>query len=188
MLEQNSTFWLDCPLTGHKQVFLTSGLVLGPFPLELFVRSLQLGAGSAGICRERWLWLLRVQRDQGTRGGGRPGWIQQRNEQLQDVQLSLWSPLQHAAIAVCTLRSIFVCGTYAWVGSTANGLTVSTTQNGFTTAAGGGLDIEVNRHIAVKRIQVEYVMSQLPQFGTNLNSIQSNLRYSAGVVLHLGAK
>jgi hypothetical protein len=57
MLEQNSTFWLDCPLTGHKQVFLTSGLVLGPFPLELFVRSLQLGAGSAGIYRERWLWL-----------------------------------------------------------------------------------------------------------------------------------
>jgi hypothetical protein len=27
-------------------------------------------------------------------------------------------------------------GTYAWVGSTTNGLTVSTTQNGFTTAGG----------------------------------------------------
>ena len=33
MLEQNSTFWLDGPLNGHKQVFLTSGLVLGSFPL-----------------------------------------------------------------------------------------------------------------------------------------------------------
>jgi hypothetical protein len=33
MLEQNSTFWLDGPLNGHKQVFLTPGLVLGSFPL-----------------------------------------------------------------------------------------------------------------------------------------------------------
>jgi hypothetical protein len=33
MLEQNSTFWLDGPLTGRKQVFLTPGLVVGPFPL-----------------------------------------------------------------------------------------------------------------------------------------------------------
>jgi hypothetical protein len=33
MLEQNSTFWLDGPLNGHKQVFVTPGLVLGSFPL-----------------------------------------------------------------------------------------------------------------------------------------------------------
>ena len=33
MLEQNSTFWLNGPLSGHKQVFVTPGLVLGSFHL-----------------------------------------------------------------------------------------------------------------------------------------------------------
>jgi hypothetical protein len=33
MLEQNSTFWVDGPLKGQKQVFLTPGLILGTFPL-----------------------------------------------------------------------------------------------------------------------------------------------------------
>jgi len=79
-------------------------------------------------------------------------------------------------------------GTYAWAGSTAAGPIVGTTQNGFATAAGGGLDIALTHHIAFKPIQVEYLMSQLPQLATNTNSIQNNLRYSAGVVLRLGAK
>ena len=79
-------------------------------------------------------------------------------------------------------------GTYAWAGSTATGPIAGTTQNGFTTAAGGGLDVQLTPHIALKPIQLEYVMSQLPQLGTNVNSIQNNLRYSAGVVLRLGAK
>jgi len=33
MIEQNSTFWVDGPLKGQKQVFLTPGLILGTFPL-----------------------------------------------------------------------------------------------------------------------------------------------------------
>jgi hypothetical protein len=33
MIEQNSTFWLDGPLHGDKQVFLTPGVVAGPFAL-----------------------------------------------------------------------------------------------------------------------------------------------------------
>ncbi len=77
-------------------------------------------------------------------------------------------------------------GTYAWAHSTAAGPIVPATQNGFATAAGGGLDIALSRHFALKPIQLEYVMSQLPRFGTNSNSIQNNLRYSAGVVLRLG--
>jgi hypothetical protein len=42
MLEQNSTFWVDGPLNGHKQVFLTPGLVLGSVPLA---GTLHLGIG-----------------------------------------------------------------------------------------------------------------------------------------------
>ncbi|MCU1338600.1 MAG: hypothetical protein JWO19_4181 [Bryobacterales bacterium] len=79
-------------------------------------------------------------------------------------------------------------GTYAWANSTATGPIVPTTQNGFAAAAGGGLDIALTRHIAVKPIQLEYLMSQLPQLGNNTNSIQNNLRYSAGVVLRFGSK
>jgi hypothetical protein len=33
MLEQNSTFWSGGALDGRKQVFLTPGLVVGPFPV-----------------------------------------------------------------------------------------------------------------------------------------------------------
>jgi hypothetical protein len=42
MLEQNSTFWVDGPLKGHKQVFLTPGVVLGSFPI---VSTLHVGFG-----------------------------------------------------------------------------------------------------------------------------------------------
>jgi hypothetical protein len=42
MLEQNSTFWVDGPLSGRNQVFLTPGLVLGPFPLT---GTLHVGVG-----------------------------------------------------------------------------------------------------------------------------------------------
>ena len=48
--------------------------------------------------------------------------------------------------------------------------------------------VHMTQHLAFKPIQVEYVMSQLPHFGTNANSIQNNLRYSAGIVLRLGSK
>lgn len=39
---------------------------------------------------------------------------------------------------------------------------VPTTQNGFATAAGGGLDYRLTQHIGLKPIQVEYVATQLP--------------------------
>ena len=61
-------------------------------------------------------------------------------------------------------------------------------QNGFATATGGGVDIAITRHIAIKPIQVEYIMSQVPSFTTNRNSFQNSLRYSAGVVVRLGER
>jgi hypothetical protein len=73
-------------------------------------------------------------------------------------------------------------GVYAW---TPNGPTG--TQNAFATAAGGGLDYQLNNHIAIKPIQVEYVMTQLPT-SVGLGGHQNDLRYSAGVVFRLGSK
>src|SRR5271165_4130097 len=70
-------------------------------------------------------------------------------------------------------------GAYAWSGPT------STTQNGFATAAGGGLDYAWTKRVSIKPIQVEYVMTQLDsaalggatkRFGNH----QNDVRYSAG--------
>jgi hypothetical protein len=40
----------------------------------------------------------------------------------------------------------------------------------------------------VKPLQVEYLMTQLPQLASNLNSVQNNLRYSAGIVYRFGER
>jgi hypothetical protein len=64
MLEQNSTFWVDGPLSGRKQVFLTPGLVVGPFPLT---GTLHLGLGvgvqtavtSFHQYNHRWIFSIR---------------------------------------------------------------------------------------------------------------------------------
>jgi opacity protein-like surface antigen len=62
------------------------------------------------------------------------------------------------------------------------------TQNNFAAAMGGGIDVALTAHLAVKPIQVEYLMTQYPNTGTNLTSVQNDLRYSAGVVLRFGSK
>ena len=49
--------------------------------------------------------------------------------------------------------------------------------------AGGGIDITVTNHIAVKPIQLEYITAR-----PSSNSFQNNLRYSAGVVFRFGEK
>jgi hypothetical protein len=63
-----------------------------------------------------------------------------------------------------------------------------TSQNNFAAAFGGGVDVNVSSHFAVKPIQLEYLMTQASTGAGNLNFVQNNLRYSAGVVLRLGAK
>jgi hypothetical protein len=74
-------------------------------------------------------------------------------------------------------------GAYVW-----NDLnTVSTTQNAFATAAGGGLDYTLTKHIAIKPIQVEYVMTQIDST-RGFGSHQNDIRYSAGVVFRLGER
>ncbi|MCU1235206.1 MAG: hypothetical protein JWP63_3173 [Candidatus Solibacter sp.] len=61
-------------------------------------------------------------------------------------------------------------------------------QNGFATALGGGMDIALSHLISVKPIQLEYLMTQDPNPFTQVNHIQNDLRYSAGIVLKFGAK
>jgi hypothetical protein len=65
---------------------------------------------------------------------------------------------------------------------------LGTSQNNFAAAFGGGLDVTVSNHLAVRPFQVEYLMTQFSPGSTNLNYTQNNFRYSAGVVLRFGSK
>lgn len=60
-------------------------------------------------------------------------------------------------------------------------------ENGFAMAFGGGLDVRVSKHLAVKPFQLEYLRTRLPNVW-NTSDTQNNLRYSAGVVFSFGAK
>jgi len=58
-------------------------------------------------------------------------------------------------------------------------------QNAFATSDGGGLDYDWMKHISIKPIQVEYLMTQIGT-ATGLGSHQNDLRYSGGVVFKFG--
>jgi len=60
-------------------------------------------------------------------------------------------------------------------------------QNNFTMAFGGGLNVVLNDHLALRPFQVDYFAAQIAPPG-NTNYLENNLRYSAGVVLRLGSK
>jgi outer membrane immunogenic protein len=60
-------------------------------------------------------------------------------------------------------------------GSTAN------TASALAALLGGGLDISLNRYLAIRPIQADYGYSQLPN---SVNAHQNLFRYSAGIVLH----
>ena len=74
-------------------------------------------------------------------------------------------------------------GAYVWNDLNA----VSTTQNAFAMAAGGGLDYSLTKHIAFKPIQVEYVMTQIDST-KGFGSHQNDVRYSGGIVIRLGER
>ena len=63
-------------------------------------------------------------------------------------------------------------------------------SNGTTTSAdslalqtGGGVDVRMGRRFAIRAIQVDYLRTQLPNGGSNL---QNNLRLAAGIDLRFG--
>jgi opacity protein-like surface antigen len=68
------------------------------------------------------------------------------------------------------------------------GASFSAAENNFALAAGGGIDISLTRHIAIKPIQIEYLMTQASNFAGNTGHVQNGLRYSAGVVFRFGKK
>jgi hypothetical protein len=73
------------------------------------------------------------------------------------------------------------------VGSVSTGLT---SANAFAMAFGGGLDIGLTRHFAIRAVQVDYLRTQFNAtdalaagLSSSIGNRQNSFRYSAGVVL-----
>ena len=58
----------------------------------------------------------------------------------------------------------------------------STNSNAWAFAAGGGVDVKLSQHIAVRLLEVEYLMTR---FG---DTHQNNGRFGAGIVIRLGER
>ena len=55
--------------------------------------------------------------------------------------------------------------------------------NSFALEVGGGVDLRIARHFAIRPIQADWVRTQFPNGNTN---VQNSLRLAGGVVLRLG--
>ena len=61
----------------------------------------------------------------------------------------------------------------------------SQSENVFALTSGGGMDINLNRRLAVRVFQAEHFFTK---FTNTTNNRQNNLRLSAGIVIHLGSR
>jgi hypothetical protein len=52
-------------------------------------------------------------------------------------------------------------------------------------AAGGGVNIDLSRHLALRAFQADYFLTSLPNNSTNL---QNSLRLGAGIVFKLSLR
>ena len=66
------------------------------------------------------------------------------------------------------------------------GCTPLPAENKFAMTAGGGLDVRVHRHLAIRIIQAEYLMTKFADTNTGTNASQNDMRLSAGIVFRFG--
>jgi len=59
-------------------------------------------------------------------------------------------------------------------------------QGSFAMTAGGGLDVKVSRHLAVRLFQAEYLMTRFADLTTTSRQNQNDMRLSAGLVFRFG--
>jgi len=64
-----------------------------------------------------------------------------------------------------------------------DGITNAGLTSVFGMSAGGGLDFRVSRHVALRPVQAEYLLTKFPD---GANNRQNSFRYSSGVVFRLG--
>lgn len=66
--------------------------------------------------------------------------------------------------------------------------TLQAERTGFAMLVGGGLDIKINKHIALRPIGADYYLTRLPAFVTGNDTNKNHFRYSAGVNFMFGAR
>jgi outer membrane protein OmpA-like peptidoglycan-associated protein len=59
-------------------------------------------------------------------------------------------------------------------------------QNAFALVAGGGLDIRLFRHVSLRAVQAEYMMTRFNDPTTNASQQQNDLRLATGLVFRFG--
>jgi outer membrane protein OmpA-like peptidoglycan-associated protein len=64
--------------------------------------------------------------------------------------------------------------------------TLLPTQNAFAWTGGGGLDVRVHRHLAIRIIQAEYLMTRFQDYSSGTTASQNDMRLSAGLVFRFG--
>jgi outer membrane protein OmpA-like peptidoglycan-associated protein len=60
--------------------------------------------------------------------------------------------------------------------------------NTLALTAGGGLDIRVHHHFAIRIIQAEYMMTRFTDFSTGVPVMQNDVRLSSGIVFRFGGR
>jgi outer membrane protein OmpA-like peptidoglycan-associated protein len=71
-------------------------------------------------------------------------------------------------------------------GCTGAGCTPLPAENSFAMTAGGGLDIGMNRHFAIRLVQAEYLMTNFENRNTGKSALQNDMRLSSGIVFRFG--
>ncbi|SNT38923.1 Outer membrane protein OmpA [Granulicella rosea] len=64
--------------------------------------------------------------------------------------------------------------------------TVLPAQSSFAMTAGGGLDLKLQKHLALRLFQAEYLMTRLADTGTGVSRMQNDMRLSTGLVFRFG--
>jgi len=59
-------------------------------------------------------------------------------------------------------------------------------ENSLALTAGGGLDIKVSHHLAIRIIQAEYLMTRFKDYSTGSTGSQNDMRLSSGIVFRFG--
>jgi len=59
-------------------------------------------------------------------------------------------------------------------------------EDAFAMTAGGGLDVRVHHHFAIRIIQAEYLMTRFQSYTTGTTAMQNDMRLSAGIVFRMG--
>jgi len=61
-------------------------------------------------------------------------------------------------------------------------------ENAFAMTAGGGLDLRVRRHLGIRIIQAEYMLTNFENRNTGDSATQNDMRLSSGVVFRFGGR